>query len=163
MLSTLQILAEEALEQSLQKLTNSPYQCREKPQIILNQRGKIAGAAILQQNIIKLQPKLFGQNKAYFVSDVIPHELAHLLVYQHFGRVKPHGKEWQFMMEGVLGVKAKVTHQLDVSEIGISTFDYQCKCDVIQLSAIRHNRVLKGKQNYICKKCRQTLRFKALK
>ncbi|WP_371195234.1 SprT family zinc-dependent metalloprotease [Glaciecola sp. SC05] len=157
MLSTLQTLAESALCNSLKKLEATPFECESKPLILLNQRGRIAGAAVLQRNIIKLQPKLFAQNQDYFVSDVIPHELAHLVVYQHYGRVKPHGKEWRYIMQELLGVAPRVTHTLDVKKAGIKMYDYTCACATVQLSAIRHNRIVQGKQSYLCRSCHQAL------
>jgi SprT protein len=152
-------LAQKSLEQWMCKLENSPFHSHPLPEVMLNQRGRIAGSAILQQNIIKLHPKLFEQNQAHFLSDVIPHELAHLLVYRYFGRVKPHGREWRQVMTQVLGVPAEVRHRLDVTNIGIKTFAYHCACDTMLLSAVRHNRIRSGKQRYHCTKCREALQF----
>lgn len=157
MSNTLQSIAEQSLDIWLRKLNLSPYECHSKPQILLNQRGRIAGAALLQKNVIKLQPSLFEQNQDYFISDVIPHELAHLVVYQHFGRVKPHGNEWRYVMRDVLGVAPKVTHSLDVKKAGVKMFDYQCHCGIVQLTTIRHNRVVHQQQKYICRRCEHTL------
>jgi SprT protein len=50
---------------------------------------------------------LLLENQQAFIDEVVPHELAHLLVWKHFGRVAPHGKEWKWMMEAVLGVPAR--------------------------------------------------------
>jgi len=152
-------IAEDGLKQWMYKLVDSPFDLHPTPEILLNQRGRIAGAALLQRNIIKLQPKLFEQNQAYFVSDVIPHELAHLVVYRYFGKVKPHGAEWQHLMTKVFGIAPDVRHRLDVTNIGIHTFRYQCACDAMLLTAIRHNRIRSGKQQYHCRKCKQALVF----
>jgi SprT protein len=153
----LQRLAEDSLQHWMCKLIDSPYHSHPVPEILLNQRGRIAGAALLQRNIIKLQPKLFAQNQGYFLSDVIPHELAHLVVYRYFGKVKPHGVEWQQVMTKVFGIAPEVRHRLDVTSIGIQTFKYQCACDSMLLTAVRHNRIRSGKQQYHCRKCRQAL------
>ena len=157
MLSSLQLLAEKSLQDWIEKLEGSNFMVSSAPTLVLNQRGRIAGAAVLQKNIIKLQPKLFAQNTDYFLSDVIPHELAHIAVFQHCGRVKPHGKEWQYVMRDLLRVSPKVTHTLDVKKAGIKMHDYECRCGKIQLTSIRHNRVVAGKQSYICKRCRNPL------
>ncbi len=45
---------------------------------------------------------LLLENSEAFIEEVVPHELAHLLVWKHFGRIAPHGKEWKWMMESVL-------------------------------------------------------------
>lgn len=154
---TLQNIAESSLDTWLAKLIASPYEKVNRPSIALNQRGRIAGAALLQKNLIKLQPKLFAQNQSYFISNVIPHELAHIVVYQYFGRVKPHGKEWQYVMRDIFGLKPAVTHSLDVKKAGLAMFDYKCQCNTVQLTAVRHNKILRDKQRYVCKKCHQSL------
>jgi SprT protein len=136
------------------------------PTLLFNQRGKIAGSALLQKNIIKLHPKLLIDNLDYYLDEVIAHELAHILVYQLYGhsrgllrlrKVKPHGQEWQMIMNDIFCLAPRVTHQLDVSKVAMQSFDYACHCKDIQLSLIRHNKVLKGKQSYYCRECRQPL------
>ena len=128
------------------------------PSLSLNQRGKIAGSAHLQKNHIKLNLSLFADNTAEFVDQVIPHEVAHIICHQLYGKVKPHGKEWQAIMRSVFQIPALVTHRLDVSKVGISEYEYKCQCPgEIKLSAIRHNRVIKGKQQYRCRRCKAVL------
>jgi len=138
-----------------------------KPQLAFNQRGKIAGSAALQKNIIKLHPILLLDNFDYYLNEVIAHELAHILVFQLYGtrrglflrqRVKPHGKEWQSIMQSLFDLPAHVTHKLDVSKVAMAHFWYACDCSELQLSLIRHNKVLKGKQVYYCRKCQQALK-----
>jgi SprT protein len=128
------------------------------PNLSYKQRGRIAGSALLQQNVIKLNPKLFVENIDYFLSHIIAHELAHILVYQLYGlSVKPHGNEWKKLMVEVFELAPKVTHTLDTSSAELQSFLYQCSCQQIPLSLIRHNKVQKGKQNYICRKCKESL------
>lgn len=130
------------------------------PTLSYKQRGRIAGSAILQKNIIKLNPKLFVENTDYFLSHIIAHELAHILVYQLYGlSVKPHGNEWKKVMLEVFELSPKVTHSLDTRSAELKSFLYQCSCQQIPLSLIRHNKVQKGKQNYICRKCKASLRL----
>ena len=128
------------------------------PTLVYKQRGRIAGSALLQKNIIKLNPKLYIENTDYFLSHIIAHELAHILVYQLYGlRVKPHGQEWKKVMLEVFELAPKVTHNLDTSNAQLKSFLYQCGCQQIPLSLIRHNKVQKRKQRYICRKCKETL------
>ena len=63
------------------------------PVVDYDVRGTKAGVACLQQNTIKFNRTLLMENPEEFIRQVVPHELAHLIVYQLFGRVKPHGKE----------------------------------------------------------------------
>lgn len=73
-----------------------------EPKLSYTQRGTSAGTAWLESYEIRLNPVLLLENSEAFIEEVVPHELAHLLVWKHFGRVAPHGKEWKWMMENVL-------------------------------------------------------------
>ena len=121
-------------------------------------RGKKAGVAYLQQNEIRLNSVLLVENGAAFIQQVVPHELAHLLVYQQFGRVQPHGKEWKMMMEQVLGVPAHIYHKFSTASVA-KQFSYQCGCQTHLLSVRRHNAIQRNQRSYICRNCNQPLRL----
>ena len=129
------------------------------PDVLLNQRGKIAGCAHLQKNTLKFHPLLYQQNQEHFLTHVVPHEIAHLLVWQLYGKTAPHGKEWQNIMVGVFNLPPHRTHQYNVDNIGIKTVLYTCGCGELAMTIRRHNKVLKG-AIYRCKKCHQDLRMK---
>lgn len=131
----------------------------EKPQVLFNQRGKIAGSALLQKNTLKFHPQIYQQNQEHFLYHVVPHEIAHLLVWQLFGKTAPHGREWQQMMVEVFNRPPQRTHRYDVSNIGIRHFDYSCNCGEVKLTIRRHNKVLKG-AIYRCKRCGNDLLLK---
>ncbi|QIM63741.1 SprT family protein [Pasteurellaceae bacterium Orientalotternb1] len=124
-------------------------------------RGVKAGVAYLQQNEIRLNPVLLAENGDEFIRQVVPHELAHLLVYQQFGRVRPHGKEWQMMMEQVLGVPAETTHCFDIQNVQGQHFAYCCGCQTHHLSIHRHNAIVRKQRQYLCRKCGGELRLQS--
>ena len=128
-----------------------------EPEITYQQRGTSAGSAYLQHWQIRLNPVLLQENQQPFIDEVVPHELAHLLVWKHFGRVAPHGKEWKWMMENVLGVPARRTHQFELQSVRRNTFPYRCKCQEHQLTVRRHNRVVRGEAVYRCVHCGEQL------
>ena len=128
-----------------------------EPEITYQQRGTSAGSAYLQHWQIRLNPVLLQENQQPFIDEVVPHELAHLLVWKHFGRVAPHGKEWKWMMESVLGVPARRTHQFELQSVRRNTFPYRCKCQEHQLTVRRHNRVVRGEAVYRCVHCGEQL------
>lgn len=143
-------LAEEKLEQKFPE-----------PAINYKQRGTTAGSAYLKEWEIRVNPTLLIENPDSFVDEVIPHELAHLLVYRVFGRkgVAPHGNEWKWMMQTVLGVTAKRTHNFAVTSVKSQTFRYLCGCDTIhELTIRRHNKVERGENQYLCRKCGEILK-----
>ena len=127
------------------------------PRLTWRKSGKIAGTANLTTNVINLNRVLYVHNRQAFLDDVIPHEVSHLIVHQRFGRVKPHGREWQYVMEKVFGVPATATHQFDLSPLKLNTMTYYCGCGPVELGIRRHNTVKRGEQSYRCKRCHQTL------
>ncbi|NRA84256.1 MAG: SprT family zinc-dependent metalloprotease [Gammaproteobacteria bacterium] len=127
-----------------------------KPTVLFNQRGRIAGSALLQRHTLRFHPKIYLQNQQHYLTHVVAHEVAHLIVWQCYGRVAPHGKEWQTIMTAVFKLPAERTHSYDTDNLGIKTFDYQCGCQIIKLSTRRHNNALKGTK-YICRGCRNQL------
>lgn len=127
------------------------------PKVTFNQRGKIAGTARLHSNEIRINPILLTDNLEEFLTEVIPHEVCHLLAYQLYGRVKPHGKEWQALMMKLFELTPHTYHKMDVTKVRGKHFAYLCKCGPTTLSIRRHNKVLRGQQQYICRQCRTTL------
>nr|WP_142016086.1 SprT family zinc-dependent metalloprotease [Serratia fonticola] len=130
-----------------------------EPKIVYQQRGTSAGTAWLQAWEIRLNPILLLENQQPFIDEVVPHELAHLLVFRQFGRVPPHGREWRWMMESVLQVSASRTHQFETRSVQSKTFPYRCACQQHQLTIRRHNRVMRGESEYRCRQCGEKLAF----
>ncbi|MEM6162321.1 SprT family zinc-dependent metalloprotease [Erwinia sp. P6884] len=146
-----------ALREKLQLANQRLERHYPEPALLYQQRGTAAGTAWLQNWEIRLNPVLLMENQEAFINEVVPHELAHLLVWKHFGRVAPHGKEWKWMMESVLGVPARRTHQFAIASVRSRTFPYRCRCQQHQLTVRRHNRILRGESEYRCVSCGELL------
>ncbi|GJJ80306.1 SprT family zinc-dependent metalloprotease [Pasteurella canis] len=127
------------------------------PIVTYQVRGLKAGVAYLQSNEIRLNPVLLLENREEFISQVVPHELAHLIVYQVFGRVQPHGKEWREVMMTVFSLAPKVYHQFDITRVKGKTITYYCACREHQLTMRRHYNIQNKKTVYLCKDCKSKL------
>ncbi|MDP8161706.1 SprT family zinc-dependent metalloprotease [Pasteurella skyensis] len=126
------------------------------PQVNYKVRGAKAGVAYLERNEIRFNPILLQENSDEFIKNVVPHELAHIIVYQQFGKVKPHGKEWQGVMEQVFGIPAETCHQFELDSVR-QTFQYKCACQIHLLTIKRHNAIQQKGRSYICRKCKHKL------
>lgn len=144
------------LRQDLEKANRFFQKTFVMPEVNYDVRGLKAGVAYLQRNEVRFNPILLQENGQAFIQQVVPHELAHILVYQHFGRVQPHGKEWKMVMETVLGVPAEIYHCFDTASVS-QQFAYRCQCQTHQLSLRRHNAIQANKRSYLCKKCKSPL------
>jgi len=147
------------------RLANDYYQdSMPIPTVNLTQRGKTAGSAWFFTWEIRLNPVLLNANLSAFLHQVIPHEIAHLVVSSQYTtplyRPKPHGREWQFVMENLFSTPAQRCHSFDISKVQGPTFPYVCACQTHRLSQIRHNKVQRKQTRYYCSLCQQELIFK---
>ncbi|MFD2229598.1 SprT-like domain-containing protein [Alkalimarinus sediminis] len=143
------------------------------PDIRFDLRGKSAGQARFEYQrgyaltkkakaVIRFNRLLMEENPQAFIEDVAPHETAHVIANQLFGRkIKPHGPEWQMIMRSVLKREPAVTHRFDVSRSSPKPYIYSCDCSgtTHSLSAIRHNRVQRKQSSYLCRRCNATLDY----
>lgn len=131
------------------------------PTISFDLTGTRAGIAYWRRRHIRLNAVLLLENVEHFESDVIPHELAHLLCRAAHGKkVAPHGPEWKSFMRK-LGVEPDRTHDLDTANSRQSTlvFGYACACNAKNcLSQLKHKRACAGTV-YRCGKCKKPLIF----
>lgn len=126
------------------------------PMVRFNQRGRIAGSAWLEQWELRFNPVLLADNAEAFFSEIVPHEVAHLVTFALHGKVRPHGREWQSIMTGVFGLEPRTRHRLN-TEKASPVFPYDCGCRIHKLSLRRHNSVKRGQKRYQCLHCGQPL------
>lgn len=124
------------------------------------QKGKAAGTAHLHKNELRFNYFMYQQDESLFIETVVPHEVAHIIVYQIYGnKVRPHGKEWQAVMKKIYHLEPNRTHNFD-TPLPKQSYTYQCQCQQHVFTIRRHNSAQKGTQ-YICKLCRSSLSFLA--
>lgn len=156
-LSSLQIQVLEQIETCYQAAEVDLKRTFPRPITQFTLSGKCAGTAHLQQNRLRFNPVLLRENSAAFLTEVVPHEICHLLCFQLFGKTKPHGKEWQSLMLKVFKIKPSTTHSFNTTSVAGREVEYRCACGPIRLSIRRHNKVLRGESRYLCKRCKTHL------
>jgi SprT protein len=133
--------------------------------VLFDLKGRIAGMYRIKnrQRQIRYNPHVFAKYFEDNLTVTVPHEVAHYVIDCLYGmrKVRPHGSEWKRLMSE-FGAEASRTCRYDFSGIPIKSekrYDYRCGCKTHQLSARRHNRVLKKRMHYICKSCGVKLIF----
>jgi len=124
---------------------------------------KVAGRGWRIQRQIRYNPWIFAKYYENNLTVTVPHEVAHYLVDCVYGlrNVRPHGVEWKAVMSS-FGVDSRATSTFDLE--GIPTrrqqqVDYRCGCKTHQLGVRRHNKVLRGEANYLCRCCGEVLKL----
>lgn len=135
-----------------------------RPTVLINLRGASAGVAELQANRLRFNPILLVQNEEEFLHQVVPHEVAHLIAWHLYGkRIKPHGKEWQQIMNNVFHLPPLTRHNFCIKQAARQFYIYGCACPELKhnFTQRRHRLVLAGRQ-YKCKQCQGLLSFLGL-
>lgn len=97
-----------------------------------------------------------------FISQTVPHEVAHVVAGVCHGRVKPHGAEWQSVMTFFGIADPARCHDFDLSGLALRSqqrWPYRCGCMAHQLTTTRHLRIQRNQQRYLCRRCGQPLHF----
>ncbi|WP_181295227.1 SprT family zinc-dependent metalloprotease [Pseudomonas sp. Q2-TVG4-2] len=133
----------------------------ERPQVSFKLRGQKAGVAHLSTNLLRFNSQLYRENREHFLKQTVAHEVAHLVAHQMFGgRIRPHGEEWQLIMQGVYELTPDRCHNYEISRRQVSRYIYRCACakQDFPFTPQRHALVRKGRR-YFCRSCRATLVF----
>lgn len=85
------------------------------PVVQYDLRGRTAGQAWGMKNLIKLNPILLHENLEDFKVNTIPHEIAHIVSFQLYGRSGAgHGPNWKYVMRR-MGIEPSRCHQYDTT------------------------------------------------
>lgn len=137
------------------------------PSVSFDLRGTSAGQAIrgLKDGKyfwhVRFNAELLLREPEPIVHDVVPHEIAHLLVLYYFKKgCEPHGVEWQRVMRS-LGAEPIRTHDMATTPTRVehAAYLYRCACKDHMLTARRHNKVMARKSDYGCQLCGKRLVF----
>lgn len=144
-----------------------------EPHVDLTLRGRAAGQARVSiqgkrgvRSSVEMRLRFnflaYQLDPERFLSETVPHEVAHLIAWIRFGRsVAPHGREWASIMADCFGLPATRTHVLDLQPTRrvLPRYLYRCACRDHLLTGIRHKRTMLQKMEYRCRSCGQPLQF----
>jgi SprT protein len=126
-------------------------------------RGTAAGMVLFPHGkapVIRYNSILLQHNRHDFLTQTLPHEVAHLIARTLHGKsIRPHGHEWKTVML-FFGADTLRCHNYATDDVPVRKlrrFPYTCGCQQHQLTTIRHNRILKG-LTYRCRQCGEPLR-----
>ena len=126
------------------------------PRVTFDLRGRTAGTAQYSTNHIRFNDVLLRENEDAFVARTVPHEVAHLLAGQIYGRgIRPHGPEWKNVMRR-LGLVPSRCHTYDttnsVTRI-VAKISMFCACQEHKVTRRVVAKIEMGAR-YTCRKCR---------
>ncbi|GAB2792106.1 SprT family zinc-dependent metalloprotease [Halomonas shantousis] len=133
-----------------------------RPAVWFDLRGKGAGQAHYDRGGLRFNPVLLADNRQAFMVEVIPHEMAHWLVFHLDGpRARPHGHEWKTVMRKLYGLPPVTTHRFDVSRASPAPYRYRCACKTPHHFSPRRHALARRGTDYRCRRCREWLVFEA--
>jgi SprT protein len=132
-------------------------------------RGRCAGQAKIDRSgstCLRINLQLLAENRDDFLLQTIPHEVSHLVVNWQVRnqrqRPRPHGPEWQRVMQECFGLAPTRCHNYKTSpaRVVLRPFVYRCNCREHHLTGLMHNRIACSYQA-LCKDCRSPIQFVA--
>lgn len=115
----------------------------------------------LRRPFLRFNLAMAMENQDDFLKQVVPHEVAHLITVAQWGKVRPHGREWQKVMQECFGLQPDRCHSYNVRghvKRWPRHYIYACSCREFAMTTMMHNRLQKG-QRRRCRKCKGELVF----
>ncbi|MGI0075851.1 MAG: SprT-like domain-containing protein [Nitrosopumilaceae archaeon] len=138
------------------------------PTINYSIKNRTAGLAYGRRWEIKFNPILLKENLNEFINRTVPHEFAHLVVWDVYDTIG-HGPRWKHVMCVFGEPNPTRYHSYDTSNCTVRQirrrnechsryqYKYRCDCRVLYISSIKHNRIQRGITTYRCKGCKAEL------
>jgi SprT protein len=132
-------------------------------------RGRCAGQARVEYSgatFLRINLGLLTENLPDFLQQTIPHEVSHLVINwqarKKSKRPRPHGPEWQSVMQNCYGLQPVRCHAYHTTPARFvpRKFLYHCKCREHRLTSIMHKR-MSPRYKALCKSCMTQLKFVA--
>lgn len=114
---------------------------------------------------IRLNPDLYKKIGQDYVDEIFVHEYAHAVTNTNYSYVKSHGREFKgicrmFNIEGKSTSNILSRYKISMKSKMKNIFYYKCDClGFKELTALRHNKIMKGTASYSCSICKKKLEF----
>lgn len=134
-----------------------------KPDLSFRLRGRTAGIANLQLNLLKLNAVLTNNQKytKHMLTEILAHEYGHLLLYHissYLGiRFSSHGKEWREIVH-LLGFHPSTYHSMDIIP-GRKTILYKGKCRCSKHNLSKKEADLAQRKLLVCNFCKKKVKL----
>jgi len=138
------------------------------PNVDFSLRGRVGGIYSSKSHSIKINMVLLEENTEDYLSQTIPHEVAHAFQRHIYGsiqfgkRIMPHGYEWKRIMQK-FGKDPKRCHTYDTENARVRKiardYEYVCDCMTHNLTALMHKKISIQNKPYKCLKCKTRIRF----
>ena len=131
-------------------------------EVLFDLTGTTAGMFCVKKprQWIRINRILLDANPEEFFKQTIPHEVAHLVARQIYGRSMKHGPEWRAIMRDCFGLAPDRCHSMDTSISSKRPFVYQCSCMPVKtfsLSSRMHAQIQRRPGSRFCKLCKGAL------
>ncbi len=123
--------------------------------------GMMVTDLLSNEHELRINTVLAEDNLEEYLTNVIPHEMAHLVTHVIYGNVQSHGREWKGVMSGCYGLRPSRTHNMDVSKVKRTTrkHRYMCGCREHMISTVMHNKISRGQTTRMCRHCRMIIQY----
>jgi len=138
-------------------------------EIRFKRNGTVGGSYNYKHRRITFQLDLAEQYPEKYLNEIVQHEVAHCIQYdvyfKGYYRIKPHGREWQYVMRNVYKLSPKTTHDMDCSATKTKIqrrWSWFCNCQEHRVSTRKHNLMTRNLQSdcssgWECVKCGSSL------
>jgi SprT protein len=136
----------------------------ENPSVHFDIVGTKGGCAKFKDWSLHFNLKLAEANLQEYLSQVVPHEIAHLVDFKKYNGWG-HKRTWKHIMIHVFSLTPDRCHQMDTSEVKTKKYDtyiYVCSCPdlEIKVKSNLHKKMQVLGRNYKCVNCKTRIAFK---
>ena len=126
----------------------------ERPTVVFDTKGRTAGYAAYGPWEIRVNEVLYHENIAQYLTNTIPHEVAHLVAYRLYdNKNQKHNENWRQVAIS-LGCDGKRCHSYSTknSRTKVKRWHYICgQCaKIFKLSTVRHNKIQRTEFEWGC-------------